>query len=161
MDDYLQAAFYNNRAIRGSEGTEGGTLSNTEHGLTAFLNHYVGSGNVIYVDRAFEHKHKPLEVLRAPNPGHPIVVQIVRDRRTIVFSKREMRDFLHKREIQARQVFNGLLKYYKAKEIRGTLGAGTAHSQSQELCFEIHVPLHQSHILSEMVLAQGPPSPSA
>jgi hypothetical protein len=161
MDDYLQMAFYNNRTIRGSEGTEGGTLSNTEHGLTSFLNHYVGSGNVIYVDRAFEHKHKKLEVLRAPNPGHPIVVQIVRDQRTITFSKREMRDFLHKREIQARQVFNGLLKYYKAREIRGTLGAGTAHSQSQEVCFEMHVPLNQVHVLSEMISAQGPPSPSA
>jgi hypothetical protein len=157
MDVFLQIAFYTNRTIRGAEGTEGGSPQNTEHGLTSFLNYYVGSGNVIYVDRAFENKHKPLEVLRAPTPGHPIYVQIVRDRRTITFSKREMRDFLHKREIQARQVFNGLIKYFKAKEIRGTLGAGTAHSQSQEVCFEMYVPLNQPHVLAEMVSAQGRP----
>ena len=53
METHLRMAFHHNRTIRGTEGTEGGSYQNTEQGLTAFLNHYVGSGNVLYVDRFF------------------------------------------------------------------------------------------------------------
>jgi hypothetical protein len=156
MDEFLQSAFHYNRAIRGAEGTEGGSYANTEHALTAFLNFYVGSGSMIHVDRLFTNRHKPIEAIRSPTPGHPIVVQISRDQRLVIFSRREMRDYLHKKEIQARQVFNGLVKYFKAREIRHTLGAGTVYAQTQEVCFEIHVPEGRPHVLTDLVQAQGP-----
>jgi hypothetical protein len=72
-----------------------------------------------------------------------------------VFSKREMRDFLHKREIQVRQIFGGMESYFAAKEIRHTLGAGTVHSQAQENCIEIFIPPGRPHVLSHMLEARG------
>jgi Domain of unknown function (DUF927) len=157
MDTLLQTAFHHNRTIRGTEGTEGGSYQNTENALTSFLNHYVGSGNVLVVERFFEIRHKPVKLLRTPIAGKPIVVQIARDQRKIVFSKREMREFLHKKEIQSRQVFNGLASYFKAKEVRHTLGAGTAYAQGQEFCVEIFIPADRPHILTEMLESQGQP----
>lgn len=157
MEEFLLKAFESNRNIRGSEGTEGGSYANTEQGLTAFLNFYVGSGNVLVVDRMFELRRRNINFLRGPQPGHPIVVQIARDQRKIVFSKREMRDYFNKRDTQSRQIFNGLFKYFKATEVRHTLGAGTAYAQSQEVCIEIYVPPHQPHVLKDMLEAQGAP----
>ena len=161
MEKHLQKCFYHNRTIRGTEGTEGGSYDNTEHGLVAFLNHYVGSGYVMVVDKFFEHRFRPVHVYRHPEPRCPVVVQIARDQRKIVFSKREMREFLHKKEIQSRQVFNGLASYFKAKELRYTLGAGTIHAQGQELCVEIFIPEGRPHILTDMLMSQGPPKDEA
>lgn len=157
MEIHLRTCFYHNRAIRGSEGTEGGSYQNTEQGLTAFLNHYVGSGNVMVVERFFENRHRPVHALRDPGENRPIVVMISRDQRTIIFSKREMRDFLHKKEIQARQIFNGLDSFFKAKEVRHTMGAGTRFSQSQEVCFEIFIPEDRPHVLADLLASQGFP----
>ena len=84
------------------------------------------------------------------------MVQISREQRLIVFSKREMRDFLHKREIQSRQIFGGLISYFKAREVRYTMGAGTVHGQGQEVCFEITIPEGRPHILADMLEAYGP-----
>ena len=94
-------------------------------------------------------------MLRDPGKDRPIVVQISRDQRMIVFSKREMRDYLHKKEIQTRQIFNGLVKYFKAKEIRHTLGAGTVYAQGQEVCFEIYIPEDRPHVLMECCCPRG------
>ena len=89
--------------------------------------------------------------------GKPIYVQIVRDERKIVFSKRAIREFLQENAIQPRQVFNGLVKFLYAKEIRLTLGAGTVWAQTQEACFEIFVPVGQFEFLQQVLAAQGPP----
>lgn len=159
MEAHLKEAFHRNRTIRGSEGTEGGTYQNTELGLTGFLNHYVGSGHAIFVNKLFEHRHKPIDVLREPEKRCPIVVQIVRDQRKIIFSKREMREYLQRKEVQVRQIFNGLEKYFKATEVRHTLGAGTVYSQTQEVCIEILVPEGRPHILANMLEALGPSGP--
>jgi Domain of unknown function (DUF927) len=159
MEAFLEKAFIHNRTIRGSEGTEGGSYTNTEGGLVAFLNHFVGSGNALYVDKFFHHRHQIINVLHPPEKGHPVVVQIARDERKIVFSKREMRDFLHKREIQVRQIFGGMETYFAAKEVRHTLGAGTVHAQGQEMCVEIYLPPDRPHILSHMLEARGPTKP--
>lgn len=157
MEAFLREAFQHNRAIRATEGTEGGSYQNTEQALVAFMNHYVGSGHAIIIDRLYQNRHRPVDVLREPQPGRPVVVQLVRDERKIIFSKRELREFLQKREIQSRQVFFGLKTYFKAEEARHTLGAGTVHAGGQELCFEIHVPEHQPHVLLDMMAVKGLP----
>jgi len=159
MDHFLQQAFHHNRTIRGQEGTEGGSYQNTEQALVGFLNLFVGSGNVLMVDKFFEHRFKPVKMLREPDKSHPIVVQISRDQRKVVFSKRELRDYLHKKEIQARQVFNGLENFFKAKEVRHTLGAGTVYAQGQEVCIEIYIPEDRPHVLLDMLVSQGPSVP--
>ena len=157
MEEFLAQMFLYNRKIRGTEGTEGGSYENTETALTAFLNYYVGSGNVVFLDRMFEHRSIPITPLRSPGLGKPIYVQVVRDERKIIFSRRAMREYLNLNTIQPRQVFNGLLKFFHAKEKRLTLGAGTVHAQTQELCFEIFVPVGQFELLQQVLSAQGEP----
>jgi hypothetical protein len=159
MEEFLVKAFLHNRKIRGTEGTEGGSYDNTEHALSAFLNFYVGSGNHIVTDITFEHRHTKVQVLQEPMKGRPLHLQIARDERKIIISKRSMRAYLNENEINPRSVFNGLVKYFRAFESRLTLGAGTVHAQTQELCFEINVPPGQFEFLQEVLVAQGPPRP--
>ena len=155
MEEHLRISFINNRNIRSGEGTEGGSYANTEHALVSFLNFYIGSGNSVVVDRLFEHKHKPVSVLRQPGDNRPVYVEIARDQRKVVFSKREMREFLAKKEIQARQVFNGLAGYFKAVDVKITLGGGTRWTQGQEYCIEITVPFGQPHVLNDLLTSHG------
>jgi 16S rRNA U516 pseudouridylate synthase RsuA-like enzyme len=49
------------------------------------------------------------------------------------------------------------VSYFKAKEVRHTLGAGTAHAGAQEVCIEIFVPEGRPHVLAHMLEAQGAP----
>jgi hypothetical protein len=63
---------------------------------------------------------------------------------------------MNNNEIQPRQVFNGLDKFFGAKETRLTLGAGTVWAQTQEACFEIFVPIGQFEPLQQVLVAQGP-----
>ena len=130
MEEFLVQTFLHNRKIRSIEGTEGGSYENTETALTAFLNHFVGSGNAIFVDQMYENRYIPVHHIFGPGLGKPIYVQIARDERKLVFSKRAFREFLNKNEIQPRQVFNGLVKFFRAKESRLTLGAGTVYAQT-------------------------------
>ena len=157
MEEFLVQTFLNNRKTRSVEGTEGGSYENTEQSLTAFLNFYVGSGNVLFLDRMFENRHIDIVALRRPEAGRPIYVQIARDERKLVFSKRAFREFMNKHEIQPRQVFNGLDKFFHAVEKRVTLGAGTVHAQTQELCFEIFIPIGQFEALQQVLASQGEP----
>lgn len=155
MRAFLIEAYHHNRDIRRSEGTEGGSQANTEHSLTAFLNFYVGGGNAIHTDKVFVHKHFPVENLQSPGLNHPIYVQVVRDQRLIIISKRALREYLEKHEIQVRQVYNGLVRYFNARDTRHTLGAGTVHAQAQERCFEI--PVHEGQkVLCDLLVARGP-----
>lgn len=156
MEEFLIQTFLNNRKIRSTEGTEGGSFENTETALTSFLNFYVGNGNRITVDRAFENRHIKVTSLRDPNMGRPIFVQISRDERKIWVSKKAMREYLNTNEVQPRQVFNGLEKFFHAKEVRLTMGAGTVFSQTQELCLEIFVPVGQFEPLQQILVANGP-----
>lgn len=156
MEEFLIQTFLNNRKIRSTEGTEGGSFENTETALTSFLNFYVGNGNRITVDHAFENRHIPVKSLRDPNMGRPIFVQISRDERKIWISKKAMREYLNTNEVQPRQVFNGLEKFFHAKEVRLTMGAGTVFSQTQELCLEIFVPVGQFEPLQQILVANGP-----
>jgi hypothetical protein len=157
MEEFLVETFLHNRKTRAVEGTEGGSYNNTEQALTAFLNLYVGSGNVIFVDRMYESRYVAVNEIRKPDIGHPIYVQIARDERKLVFSKRAFREFMNKNEIQPRQVFNGLVKFFHAKEARLTLGAGTVFAQTQELCWEIFIPVGQYEPLQQVLHAYGPP----
>ena len=78
MYKFLTATFLNNRRIRGGEGTEGGTLNNTEQSLSKFLNFHAGSGHVVCTDITFTHKDYPVKHPALPRheqadlrPRHP------------------------------------------------------------------------------------------
>ena len=157
MDAFLQEAYWKNRKIRMEEGTEGGSVLNVEHGLTGFCNLFVGSGNVMWTDRLFHHRMHPVKLLRAPERSHPIYIQIARDERKVVISKKALREYLEKADIRTRQIMDGLIKYYDAKEARLTLGAGTEYAQSQEMVFEIPVPAIGAHVLRDLLHARGEP----
>ena len=94
--------------------------------------------------------------MRHPEKGHPIYVQIVHDQRLIIISRGAMQEYFQRRDIQARQVFEGLINHFNAREKRHTLGAGTALAQTQERCFEIPVPIGHA-MLEEMLTAYGEP----
>jgi hypothetical protein len=156
MESFLIEAFKHNRTIRHIEGTEGGTYENTERIMIGFLNHYVGSGNCIYIDKLYEKRGDRIGVLKDPGKDHPIYVQIVRDARKIIFSKRELREYLQKKEIQMRPTVTGMMKHFKVVETRHTLGAGTVYAQGQEYTYELYIPTKQPHPLLEMLTARGP-----
>jgi hypothetical protein len=157
MEAHLQVAFLNNRTIRSDEGTEGGSLTNTEQALVSFLNFYIGSGNSLVTDKLYKFRFDKVHAVDYPGENRPVLVQIARDQRKVIFSKREMREFLAKKEIQSRQVFNGLKKYFGAVDVKLTLGAGTKYGRGQEHCIEITVPHGVPHVLNDLLLAQGPP----
>jgi len=150
MEAFLLRAFEYNRTIRKQEGTEGGTYENTERALVEFLNFYVGKGHLIVIDRLSRHWRDEVNVYHDPLKGCPIVVQIVAKDRKIIFSKRELREYLKRKEIQSRQITDGLVTYFKAVEARHTLGASTKFSGGQEWCFEIEVPADRPHVLLYM-----------
>jgi hypothetical protein len=155
MEEYLVEAFYNNRKIRGQEGTEGGSPQNTEQALTAFVNHYVGSGNALFIDMLHFNRSVKVHVYKEPEKSKPIYIQVVREQRLVIISKRAMREFLYANNIHSRQVFAGLVKYHDAKEIKCTLGAGTTQSQSQEACYQLPVPHDTGHIFHDLMKAYG------
>jgi hypothetical protein len=152
MANFLINVLLTNRATRNKEGTEGGSLRNTELSLSAFMNKFVSEQNVLFVSKMFEHHTIQMEVLKKNESNMPkqILIQVARDQRRIFISKRALREFLQKEGIHTRQVLDGLEKYYKAKETKISLGAGTALVQTQELCIELPVPV--GHPLLEGVL---------
>ena len=159
MELFLMKAFLQNRKLRADEATEGGTLANTEKAVTDFLNHYLGSGNVIYTVKPFENRHTPVAVLCRPNVGRPIYIQVVRDARIVLIAKRAFKLFMADNDIRSRQVLDGMVKFFHAKEARHTLGAGTDHTQTQELCLEFVVPVGPG-IFDAMISAFGIPKTS-
>jgi Domain of unknown function (DUF927) len=156
LEDFLVKAFMNNRRIRATEGTEAGTYDHTEHAITGFLNHYFGSGNFMVVGHMFTNRHADVNEITKPNAGKPLYVQICRDDRTIMVSKRALRKYLDDNDIRTRQVFNGLVKYFDAKEAKLHMGAGTTYAQAQEYCFIIPV-LDKKNVLFGMLTSQGQP----
>ena len=152
----LPRSYLSNRRTRSNEGTEGGSWGNTEQSLAAFLNFHLGSGHVIYTDITFVHRMRKVEMLVHPTPGKPVYVQIVRDERKVIISKRRLREWLQEREIQSSQVLEGMTRFLKAKEIKLTLGGGTGLGLTQEVCMEIPVPPGH-HLLEELLVAQGQP----
>jgi hypothetical protein len=155
MERFLVRAFEHNRHVRSAEGTEGGTLDNTSQALTGFINAYIKS-HTLYVDKMFVHRNTPIHAFAHPDSGRPIYLQIARDEQSIVISKRAMRAYLEENDIRPRQVFNGLLKFFRAKECKLTLGAGTVFAQTQETCFEI-LNAQRYLIFEEVLYAWGPP----
>ena len=156
MEEFLIQTFLHNRKIRSPEGTEGGSFENTETALTSFLNFYVGNGNRITVDRAFENRHIKVTGLRDPNMGRPIFVQISRDERKIWISKKAMRELP---EPERDTAATGI---QRAGEVLPRQGS-TAHNGSryrlfstQELCLEIFVPIGQFEPLEQILVANGP-----
>ena len=164
MDTFLQAAYRHNRHIRTTEGTDGGSLINTENALSKFLNFHVSGGQALYVQRMFQNRHHKVHHIHGPISGKQVFVQFARLENRMYISKREFRHYMQDQEVQPRQVFDGLAKYYHAKEVRLTLGAGTVWAQTQETCFEFKVPNDSRHLLREMMDAKGKlekPTPEA
>lgn len=140
MELFLFKAFLANRRERAKEGTEGGTLANTELAVTGFLNEHVGLGHALYTVKPFEHREIPVSMLSQPNAGKPVYIQVIRDTRTVLISKRAFRNHLEKIEVRPRQVFAGMAQHFNAKEVKQTLGAGTVYARAQEMCLEFVVP---------------------
>jgi hypothetical protein len=158
MKVFLLKAFLRNRRVRKDEATEGGSIANTEQAITAFCNQHLGNGNVIYTAKKFEHREIPVMVLgtQYPATNRAIYLQIVRDARMVLISKRAFKKFLDDNDIRPRQVLNGMAEFFDAKERKHTLGAGTSFAQTQELCIEFVVPFGPS-IFDGMMTAQGQP----
>lgn len=152
MEEFLTHAFQKNREIRSGEGTEGGSLENTRAALSLFLKQYVGGGHAIFTDKTSTGGLR-VEPFHYPLPGKPINVHVIRDERTIRISKKILRKFLQLENIQTRQVLDGLRTYFKAKNVRLSLGAGTGYTVMQEDCIEIPVPTGSP--LEELLNAHG------
>jgi hypothetical protein len=138
----------------GQEEAEKRSYTNTEHGLAQFLNHTTGSGHVIYT------KHHKAEsdpgYLAEPLPGRPVHVHVVRDERKILIAKKAFSDYLRKERIEGRQVMEGLVKFFSAKEVQLVLGAGTPWSRAQEAVIEIPVT-PGLQLLEGILMAHGKP----
>jgi hypothetical protein len=158
MEDFLMGSYLGNRSIRATEGTEGGTLDHTTLAVTGFLNHFVGSGHVLFTNRIFEHRAKPVDWISGPLDGRTPYIQIARDTRTIMISQRALREWLEKNNIGIRQVFAGLRVFFHATTGRNTIGAGTAHALTQETCFRLEIPKNNA-LFEQLVVAQGEGKP--
>ncbi|HEX6825410.1 MAG TPA: DUF927 domain-containing protein [Nitrospiraceae bacterium] len=156
MTQFLGKAYLKNRSVRSGEGTEGGSWTNTEQSLAAFLNYYTGAGHTICTDVTFVNRHQKIGILHYPIQGKPVYVHVIYNERKLLISKRMFREYLNDNEIQSRQVIEGLSKFFPTKEVRATLGAGTGLGTAQELCLEIEVPAGQL-LLEEMFSAKGAP----
>lgn len=157
MEDFLVKAFLRNRQIRAMEGTEAGTYEHTEQAITGFLNHWFGSGNFVVTARMFKDRHTPVQEITPPNAGCPIYIQICRDDRIIMVSRRALRKYLEDNDIRTRQVFDGLSKYFHAREAKLHMGAGTAWAQAQEYCFLLTVKDDNSALYG-ILTSKGEPS---
>jgi Domain of unknown function (DUF927) len=153
LREFLIVSFKKNRELRATEGTEGGSYDNTERALTGFLNRYVGGGNALFVDHVTNRKDVKVDL--QPLQGREVFIQIATNERILVLSKRALKKYLYDEEIQSRQVFLGLAKFFEARETKRTLGAGTPHAQTQEHCFEIAVPENKYEILEDLMQARG------
>jgi hypothetical protein len=155
MEEFLERAFVHNRNIRKVEGTEGGSELNTEMAITGFLNWAVGLGHVMYTKRMFENRHTAVGWIEGPHPTRQTYVQICRDQRTMLISKAALRKYLRDQKIASRQVMQGLVNQYGAKEFKRGLGAGTKHGQAQEAILEIVVAPAET-LFDDILLAKGP-----
>jgi hypothetical protein len=161
MEVFLEKAYLNNRKIRYGSETEGGTHANTEQALTSFMNHY--ATHILITSERYRNKSSVVGIVRLTAVGRPIFVHVSQHDRRVIISKRALREYLNYTNIDARQVFDGLATFYKAKEVKLTLGSGTEHAQAQERVFEITVPLGQYPIFDELLAASttsaaSPPS---
>jgi hypothetical protein len=145
MEKFLAQAFLDNRKIRTEKGPEAGSYDYTERAIMGFINHWFGSGNVLVTDALFRNKWGHLRTIIHPSAGHPVHIQIARNVRTIVLSKRVLRKWLKENGIPSLRLIHGLKKWFKASERRLVLGGGTEHAQPrwQEGC--IVIPVNSAH----------------
>jgi Domain of unknown function (DUF927) len=157
MEDFLVKAFLQNRRIRAIEGTEAGSYDHTEHAIAGFLNDTFGKGHYVITGKMFIDRHHDVQFISGPNTGKPIYMQICRHDRIIIVSKRALRKYLDDSDIRCRQVFAGLEKFFKATEVKLTLGAGTPYATTQELCFVMFVENDKSALYNILTSTGGPP----
>jgi Domain of unknown function (DUF927) len=155
MEQFLLHVLLRNREIRRTEGTEGGSVANTEMGLSGFLNKYVGEGQILYVDAMYRHRSVTVTPIHYPTANRQIMIQISVNERKIVLSKRAFREYLQEQGIHTRQVLDGLVKYYHAKDIKIAIGGGTSVAQAQEHCIEMPIPFGHA-MLEDIFHARKP-----
>jgi putative DNA primase/helicase len=124
-----------------------------EQALTSFLNHFIGRGHALYTDAVWKGDGK-IRIVRPPIERCPVHVQVACSERKILISKKAFDDHLHKEHIPTDQVTEELIKFYDAKEVRLTLGAGTDHAVAQEAVVEIPIPPGMQ-LLEEMLRAHS------
>jgi Domain of unknown function (DUF927) len=157
MEDFLVNAFLQNRKIRATEGTEAGSYDHTEHAISGFLNHYFGNGNFVITGKMYRDRHNDVQFISGPNTGKPVYMQICQHDRIIIVSKRALRGYLDDNDVRCRQVFAGLEKFFHAKEVKLTLGAGTNYATTQELCFVLPVKDANSALCNILTSTGSPP----
>jgi predicted P-loop ATPase len=148
--DGTSARGYIRQATEGESKPE----SYTERGLAQFINFYTGSDYAIYTDCYKGEGGGEIALLHQPLPGRPVYIHVVRDERRILISRKALDDYLRKERIQADQVVEGLSKFFNAKKVRLTLGAGTAWVRAQEDVIELPVP-PGSQLLEGVLCAHG------
>ena len=155
MARFLALAYLKNRKTRSQEGTEGGSYTNTEQSLATFLNVHSGGGHIVYTDTTYKNKTLQVHMLQGPMAGRTAYVQVARDERKLLISKRRLREYLQDNGIQIRQVVDGLAKFFQAREVRATIGAGTGLGMAQEQLLELVVPAGMV-LLENVMDAHGP-----
>jgi hypothetical protein len=128
----------------------------TEHSLVQFLNHYIGSGHAIYTGRSKVVDNDSIKILNHPGRDRPIYVQVIRDERRILISKKAFGDYLKKERIPAQQVVRGLTKFFHSKLVKASLAVDTGYGKAQETVIELPVS-SDSQLLEGMLYAFGRP----
>jgi predicted P-loop ATPase len=125
MIDGRNTRGYVRQSAVADSGEETKSESYIERGLVQFLNQYI-NGHSIYTDRTWSDCLGTIRVFSEPLLGRPVYIQVVRDERRILISRKAFHDYLRKERIQAGQVIAGLAKHFHSKEVRLALAAGTA-----------------------------------
>ncbi len=98
-----------------------------------------------------------ITVIHGPNTNNPKPVNVqwaVADRMLRV-SKTCLTEYLTEHNIPPHQIVSGLKTHFKAKLVRGSLGAGTRWTSLREYLYEVPVP--EGSILEPLMLAYGNP----
>jgi hypothetical protein len=168
METFLRDAYRYNRRIRSTKGTKAakgvgaGSYVDTERALLSFVSHFIDSGQALFTSTRYQHWHFPIKILQPPGEGRAVVIQIIRDSCQIVVSSRAFTHYLREHVDSAREIVNGLEYFYKAKQRKLSLGAGTPYNTHyHEACWEIPAPPQPDHALYKIISSKGEPTPHA
>ena len=146
IENFLANVFYENRTLRDSEGTEGGSKAHTWNALLHFIK-FASIRNVIITDvfagygGKREVRVRNEQQLRQLGRG-PLFYHVATEEQKIRISKKEFRKYLEDQKIKPRQVITGLEKHFGAKvdQYKATLGGGTHWAIGQEDIIELPIP---------------------
>lgn len=157
MAEFLKAAYIKNRDRMVDESREGGTVTNTEEALTAFLKTYVE--NTLFTDTFPVGKGKPKTVtLLGTHPDklrpRPIHVQWAVADRVLRISRPKFAAYLQEHDTSPMPIFIGLKDHFGAEFPYSTLGGGTSFRGGHERIIQIPVPV--GSVLEDQMYAHSP-----